>query len=65
MHVCAYPCLDEVLGVGSKYRVEDEMVEVGVAGRRVVVEVDEVLDVEVSADVAYILICRHDVITYT
>ena len=44
-----------MLGVGGKYRVEGEVVEVSMLRRSVVVKVDEVIDVEVSADVAYIL----------
>lgn len=47
--------LDHVLGIGSKYRVENKVVQVSMLSREVVIEVDKVFNVEVRPDVANVL----------
>ncbi len=56
-HICVHAMyLDEVLGVGGEDRVEDEVVEVGVLRRKVVVMVDEILNVVVRSNVPHVLV---------
>ena len=50
---CVY--LDHVLAVGSKDWVENEVVQVSMLSRKIVVEVDEVFNVKVRSDVTNLL----------
>ena len=52
---CSYMYLEHVLAIGSKDRVKDEVVEVSMLRRMVVVEIDEVLYAVVRLDVANFL----------
>ena len=47
--------LDEVLGIGGKDRVEDEVVQVSMLGREMVIVVDKILNVVVRANILHIL----------
>lgn len=52
----SYPSyLDEVLGIASKDRVEDEVVQVSMLRREVVIVVDKILNVVVRANILHIL----------